>query len=256
MYFKRIRKDLFGADFNKHRGRAPVLYPPKAVPKVQKNFNPKSLFVTEWDIVNKEEPEPVPGEKKRKKKEEEVKLYPHHKFNYAALGKHNKKGLQSIFNEPEADSASTAISLSYFTRPNTTTDTTNQFMTPKQRQQAKDLIAAKQAQLRSILNEPTTGDTPVETPAEAEEEEEEEDEADEDEEGSDGAPITQNVDQAGSEDEQVFDMAFELPQQISDYHQISEIYRTQKKPFIERELKRAIIYDNQLDPEKEKHMKE
>jgi hypothetical protein len=60
------------------------------VAKVQKNFCPKSLFVTEWDVIHKDEPELVPGEKKKKKKEEEAKLYPHHKYSYAVCGKQNK----------------------------------------------------------------------------------------------------------------------------------------------------------------------
>ena len=126
VYFKRIRKDLFGPDFNKHRGKAPAIHHPKSVPKVQKNFCPKQLFVTEWDIVHKPEPEPVEGEegkkKKKKKKEEEVKLYPHHKFNFASCGKRSKKALNSIFNDQSEHQ--TAISLSYFSRPNTTADTT------------------------------------------------------------------------------------------------------------------------------------
>ena len=138
-YFKRIRKDLFGADFNKHRGKATPIHHPKSVPKVQKNFCPKQLFVTEWDIVHKPEPEPVEGEKKKKKKkEEEVKLYPHHKFDFASCGKRSKKGLSSIFNDQSEHE--TAISLSYFTRPNTTSDTTTQFTSTKARSAAKDLI--------------------------------------------------------------------------------------------------------------------
>jgi hypothetical protein len=79
------------------------LKPPKAVPRVQRNFGPKVLFVTEWDTVYKEEPEPLPGEeikkKKSKKKEEEVKLYPHHKYSFATCGKQSKKELQSVFND-------------------------------------------------------------------------------------------------------------------------------------------------------------
>ena len=67
--------------------------------------------MTEWDIVHKEETEqpPVvveeepPKKKKKKKKEEEVKLYPHHKYQFAAVGKNAKRdGTDSCFGmEPD-----------------------------------------------------------------------------------------------------------------------------------------------------------
>ena len=69
--------------------------------------------------------------KKKKKKEEEVKLYPHHKYGFAMCGKQSKKGLSSIFSDPSEQE--TAISLSYFTRPNTTSDTITQFNSSKAR---------------------------------------------------------------------------------------------------------------------------
>ena len=60
-------------------------------------------------------------------------MYPHHKFQYAKVGKKDKKALTSIFHfeDPDQASTSTAISLSYFTRPNATSDTTSQFTSNK-----------------------------------------------------------------------------------------------------------------------------
>lgn len=103
-YFKRIRKDLFGADFKKNRGvgKAAPITAYHSVQRVQNKLCPKDLFVTERDIVYKEEPEeeaPEPGKKKKKKgaAKEEVKLYPHHKYAFAKTGKTGKKELNSVF---------------------------------------------------------------------------------------------------------------------------------------------------------------
>jgi hypothetical protein len=74
----------------------------------------------------------------------------------------------------------------------------------KQRQQAKEMVALKQANLRAIL---TDSFTPATLTNEAEAKEEEEDEADDDSEGSDGPkPLD-----GGSDDDQVYDLAYELP---------------------------------------------
>ena len=67
--------------------------------KVQRSRGPKSLFITEYDTVFKEEePETVvpvePVKKGQKKKssmkevEEEWKMYPHHKYAFASVGRH------------------------------------------------------------------------------------------------------------------------------------------------------------------------
>ena len=102
VYFKRLRKDLYGEAFNQHRGISSVIRPPHSVHRVQRNFCPKNLFVSEWDVVYPPEPVDPPEEegkkKKKKKKEEEVKMYPHHKMSYAAVGKLGKRdGTNSIF---------------------------------------------------------------------------------------------------------------------------------------------------------------
>lgn len=102
-YFKRIRKDLFGADFKKNRGigKADPIKAHHSVSRVQNMFCPKDLFVAERDIVFNEEPEDEalePGKKKKKKGgKEEVKLYPHHKYTFAKTGKTAKKELNSVF---------------------------------------------------------------------------------------------------------------------------------------------------------------
>jgi hypothetical protein len=103
-YFKRIRKDLFGADFKKNRGmgKSDPLKGHHSVSRVQNKLCTKDLFITERDIVYKDEPEEEVGEggKKKKKKggaKEEVKLYPHHKYGFAKTGKTAKRELNSVF---------------------------------------------------------------------------------------------------------------------------------------------------------------
>ena len=79
-------------------------------------------------------------------------MYPDHKYSFAKTG---KKELNSVFysEDPDQQSTSTAISLSYFIRPGTTSDTTSQFATSKQKLLAKDMIAQKKLQLMQILQE-------------------------------------------------------------------------------------------------------
>ena len=50
-YFKRIRKDLFGADFKKNRGvgKTDPIMGYNSVGRVQNKFCPKDLFITERD---------------------------------------------------------------------------------------------------------------------------------------------------------------------------------------------------------------
>ena len=99
-----------------------------------------------------------------------------HKYKYAAVGPANKQSLDTIFNQydlqdPVGDSPersqektvipSAPISLSYFTRPNTTNVTSEQFPNPRQRIAAKDMIEQKKAQLLAILS-----NSKIEQPAE------------------------------------------------------------------------------------------
>ena len=104
------------------------------------------MFITEFDKVWKEEvPEVVCSKKRRGRaaQEEEQKLYPHHKFSFAPLGK-EKRNVETIFDHKHAALVgSSRISLSYFTRPNTTTQTLDVFGSPKERIMAKEQIAQK-----------------------------------------------------------------------------------------------------------------
>ena len=84
----------------------------------------------------------------------------------------------------------------------------------------------------------------------------EEEEEDDDDDDNDNDEDSQDMDGAGKlreeEDDHVFDVAYELQTQIKEYKNISEIFRRNKVPYVERQLKRAIIYDNQMDPDVEK----
>ena len=223
-----------------------------SVGRVQNKFCPKDLFITERDQVFKEEPEeeePEPGEKKKKKKKakkEEVKMYPHHKYSFAKCGKPAKGELNSVFSfeDPDQASTSTAISLSYFIRPGTTSDTTSQFMSNKLKQNAKDLIAQKKLQLQSILQETETikeGDGSIVDDNIGEPDqmddlmspsmEDEDDDDDDDSQDMEGdSPKKLKVE----EDDHVFDVAYELQSQIKEYKTISDIFRRNKVPYAER----------------------
>ena len=77
------------------------------------------------------------GKKKKKKakaaKEEEWKMYPEHKYNFPKCGMKNRKHLNNIFNEMQEYSSPKygPISLSYFSRPNTSSSMTTQFSNDK-----------------------------------------------------------------------------------------------------------------------------
>ena len=87
------------------------------------------------------------------------------------------------------------------------------------------------------------------------EDDEEEDDDDDEDQASQGMEGDGEKKPQDEEDEHVFDVAYELQSQIKEYKDISAIFRKNKVPYAERELKRSIIYDNQLDPEVEKGMK-
>lgn len=86
---------------------------------------PKRNFISEWDSAwPEEEPEEEgPKKKKIKKKEPEWKWYQHHKYEMAAIGKEKMDKVDNCVENQKSESEgmmSPAISLSYFTRPNTT----------------------------------------------------------------------------------------------------------------------------------------
>ena len=60
----------------------------------------------------------------------------------------------------------------------------------------------------------------------------------------------------GQEDfQQIFDLNWDLANQIKEYDSVEAEFKKNKLKYKEKWLKRAIIYDNQLDPEMEKNMK-
>jgi len=78
-YFRKIRKAMF-QQIQEQRGRTKIL-PKSSVDYVQRfQSGPRALFVTEYDKVWPDEPEPVVGEKKKKAKDPEPKYYAHHKY--------------------------------------------------------------------------------------------------------------------------------------------------------------------------------
>ena len=78
-YFRKIRKAMF-QQIQEQRGRAKI-QPKSSVDYVQRfQSGPRALFVTEYDKVWPDEPEPVVGEKKKKAKDPEPKYYAHHKY--------------------------------------------------------------------------------------------------------------------------------------------------------------------------------
>ena len=86
------------------------------------------------------------------------------------------------------------------------------------------------------------------------EDDEDPDEDDDDDDDEDSQDMDGEGDKKGGDgdDDHVFDVAYELQSQIKEYKNISEIFRRNKVPYMERQLKRAVIYDNQMDPDVEK----
>lgn len=85
--------------------------------------------------------------KKKKPKKIEIKMYPKHEYAYPTIGKLQKKQLDSVFNDNEGYNQT----LSYFCRPNVTSNSTNFHKTHKERAEARDMIAKKKAQLFGLL---------------------------------------------------------------------------------------------------------
>ena len=64
--------------------------------------------------------------------------------------------------------------------------------------------------------------------------------------------LKQSEDDLSSLDfDEAFDHNFELDDQIQDYYNVTDTFRKNKLPYEDKWLKRAIIYDNQLDKETE-----
>ncbi len=63
------------------------------------------------------------------------------------------------------------------------------------------------------------------------------------------------ISEEASGDEAAFDTNFDLQNQIQDYYMVTDTLRKNRLSYEDKWLKRAIIYDNQLDPEKERSMK-
>jgi len=134
-HFKRIRKTMF-AEMKENRGGVKAFHPHNSIQYAQSLRGPKKHFISEWDSIwPEEEPEPIvePGKKKPKRavKEEEWKMYQHHKYEFAPIGSKKNKLLDNIVvtheealtkaanGEDEDVPTTQAISLSYFSRPNT-----------------------------------------------------------------------------------------------------------------------------------------
>lgn len=96
------------------------------------------LFISERDIIWPEEEKESDEEldedgkpkkkKKNKKKKWEIKMYPKHKYNYPSIGQFQRKYLDSAFNDSD-----TTQTLSYFSRPNKSTATTQMHRTHQER---------------------------------------------------------------------------------------------------------------------------
>ena len=90
------------ADNVEVRGRGPQLMGGKSAETTFMQRGPKKNFITELDIIWKEEePEPIPepGKKaapKKKAKEEELKLYPNHKYEFPGIGYNKKEKIDNL----------------------------------------------------------------------------------------------------------------------------------------------------------------
>jgi len=271
--------------------------PTKSVQTVQKKLCPKQLFITEFDSVFKEEPEveEVVCSKKKKEggkakvksqqEEQTDKWYPEHKYQFAHLGKKGKLNLDCIF-KPEYSkgtgfpSHSTAISLSYFSRPNTTAQTQQPFESLQDKAEARRLVALKHAQLQALMkNMPAKKDLLGVSESRMKRDEDtgtvsSQGSHERDSHGnlekrtlsimSRNNQMSQNeiressngaeVEASQSSEEEVFDLHFDLDEQVEEYNQCITDFSKDQIGFRDKWLRRAIIYDNQLDPDKEGQM--
>mmetsp|Transcript_816 Transcript_816/g.1463 ORF Transcript_816/g.1463 Transcript_816/m.1463 type:complete len:163 (+) Transcript_816:1693-2181(+) len=62
------------------------------------------------------------------------------------------------------------------------------------------------------------------------------------------------VEASQSSEEEVFDLHFDLDEQVEEYNQCITDFSKDQIGFRDKWLRRAIIYDNQLDPDKEGQM--
>ena len=216
-YFRKIRKAMF-QQIQEQRGRTKIL-PKSSVDYVQRfQSGPRALFVTEYDKVWPDEPEPVVGEKKKKAKDPEPKYYAHHKYQFASVKSNpNAAPLDSAIDLTKDPSSDEPITLSYFTRPNTTITTQN-LQSAKEKKAAMDLIMQKKAHLQALFGAADSGVAPVqgaEPQGDDDDEEEEEEHGAEEEEDDAADEEADGVDPLApseSKDDLVFDLHPDLPE--------------------------------------------